>query len=227
MNFTSTAVPTQMLEDARTIAGAFGSPAEIDADALASGELGDIRQGEQRVVWKDARVRIVMDAGSRAVEISQSDSSFPMVAVGPNGETLPSAASFHDIADVVNDFAAHLSEVAKRAGISSQAERAREREAARPRPYTEEEARAMFLDHVRGVIKYWAQLDTSRSIEERISGAVFSTLVALDGEAMELPGYEVRPLNDAGNTAWAKANGMNWYDEGCDIGGSLHDQLHT
>jgi hypothetical protein len=68
-----------------------------------------------------------------------------------------------------------------------------------------------YLLHVRGIINYWAKEGTSpQAIAE---GVAFSMLVALDGEALGLSPFAVRPINTRGK-------------EGADIAGGLHEELH-
>lgn len=223
--FASTPIPPQLIADCRTIVQAFGTKADIDQNALRDGHLGEMRPDEDRYTWRDERFRVVCDASSLAVEIADCEGIFPLVAVGPEGNPEPSAALFHDMTDFVADCASHMREVASRAFTANDEQKDTEREKARPREYTADEVQESFLAHLREVISCWANLEGEHSVEDRVSGAVFSTLVTLDGGSGDQPGYTVSPSTDPGNVAWARANGMNWYAEGCDIGGGLHELL--
>jgi hypothetical protein len=71
-----------------------------------------------------------------------------------------------------------------------------------------------FLDHCRDLAEYWANHpDPGRTVEERCLNTVFSVLVAIDGEAADLPGYTLRPLSDTGV-------------EGPNIAGDLHNHFY-
>lgn len=72
--------------------------------------------------------------------------------------------------------------------------------------------RSQFLDHCRGLAKYWAELP-NKTPEERCSGVAFSILVALDGEAIAVGPFSVRPIV-AG-------------EEGENIAGAMHDLFFT
>lgn len=109
----------------------------------------------------------------------------------------------------------------------------------KPREYTEEEIRKQFLDHLRGLIDYWADLATPDpndsdkkviSLRNAVSGVVFSTLVTLDG-GTDLPGFVVAPCPHEDDKDYHKEKGENWYPENheidvkCDISGCLHELL--
>jgi len=102
-----------------------------------------------------------------------------------------------------------------------------------PRAYTKEEVRERFLNHVRGVVKYWSDLP-GKTKEEAVAGAAFSILVGLDGEAGFMPGFAVIPSPHPDDQKFHESRGENWYPdfkvcddcgEICDIAGNLHDLL--
>ena len=87
----------------------------------------------------------------------------------------------------------------------------------------EERLRNEFLDHVELMCKYWHELEPRQvpegedDVKWRIEGVAFSILVALDGGAGGLPGYEVKPLTNEFGDEWTE-------DEPApDIGGYLHE----
>lgn len=83
------------------------------------------------------------------------------------------------------------------------------------RELTTDEARDQLVAHVRDMIAYWeAQPGSSRS---QLEGLAFSILVILDGETM-LPGFKV---------ACCAEHGENWFPDGVDLAGSLHERLFT
>ena len=55
---------------------------------------------------------------------------------------------------------------------------------------TQDEARHELVEHLIGVVNFWTNETRAKTDEERCSGTVFSSLVALDGGA-GVPGYEL------------------------------------
>lgn len=108
----------------------------------------------------------------------------------------------------------------------------------KPRVYTKEEVRKMFLDHVRDLVRYWSRTPLpvgtpgETDVERRVSGVAFSILSTLDGCSMVLPGFVVAPCPNAENKQYHKDEGSNWFPENhksrikCDIGGGLHEHFH-
>jgi hypothetical protein len=106
-----------------------------------------------------------------------------------------------------------------------------------PREYTKAECREMFLDHVREVVRYWSDPSNSpnRTAEERIAGAAFSILVAIDGEAGALPAFLLVPFPHKDDRKFCRERGDNWWPEAppeaeaADIiaGDLLHDGFFT
>lgn len=97
-----------------------------------------------------------------------------------------------------------------------------------PRQYTMEEMRSQFLSYVRNMILYWHKEECSRI--HALEGLAFSILVALDGEAADLPAFAVLPRSTIEDQKYFRENGQNWYpvfqiDNQYDIAGSLHDHL--
>lgn len=98
-----------------------------------------------------------------------------------------------------------------------------------PREYTTDEVREKFLAHLRAMVKYWATVpvtDGTRTVEDRISGAVFSTLVALDGGCLDIPGFKVIPTPHKDDKEYQRKRGSNWYPDTGDIGGCLHELFY-
>lgn len=92
------------------------------------------------------------------------------------------------------------------------------------REYTEQECRDMLLDHIWHMIRYWKTTETDR---DRMEGLAFSILVALDGEAADLPKFIVAPDPRPDDKAYCQGRGVNWWPENCDLGSSLHDLFHS
>lgn len=99
------------------------------------------------------------------------------------------------------------------------------------RQMTEKEVREKLLKQLRIDARYWANLE-GRTCLEKVEGAIFSTLVALDGEAGDLPAFIVAPNPHPDDRDFLKNEGKNWYPENhkskiaCNIGGSLHDNFY-
>jgi len=100
---------------------------------------------------------------------------------------------------------------------------------AEPRQWTADEIQDKFVRYLKDIASYWANLDADKTILERVEGAIFSTLVTLDGESAGLPGFIVAPLGDKSDISFYKERDENWYpvNDGSkikgDIGGSLHE----
>lgn len=99
-----------------------------------------------------------------------------------------------------------------------------------PREYTEAEVRERFLDYVRAISRYWADLP-NQTAQERCDGVAFSIMVALDGETLGLPGFTVSPRPHADDRKFHEERGENWFPgpnpyDVCDIGGSLHELFY-
>ena len=107
------------------------------------------------------------------------------------------------------------------------------------REWTPEEVRSHFIEHVRVMIKYWADvkehMGETYSDEDRISGFAHSLLAAIDGCA-EMPGFALAPkfllvpLPCDSDREYHESVGENYYpvnnDVNCDIAGSLHELLY-
>jgi len=99
------------------------------------------------------------------------------------------------------------------------------------RELTTEEVRKRFLENVVQSVRYW-QGQTDQSVEARIEGVAFSILVALDGEAGDLPKFAVMPEPHPSEMDRDIANGDNYFpslsrDGAGDIAGGLHDRFHA
>lgn len=96
------------------------------------------------------------------------------------------------------------------------------------RPYTEDEMQKMFLDHLRTNVRYWinAVKRGEATMEEAVQGAVFSTLVVLDGEAADLPAMDLIPSPHPDDKQYYIDNDEDYFPEGVNISdGSLHDRF--
>lgn len=93
------------------------------------------------------------------------------------------------------------------------------------RAYTADEVQTMFLDHVRGIAKYWATVP-NQTVEERTAGCAFSLLVLLDGESAALPGFTVTPNPHPDDQAYHTSIGEPYFPSDVDIAGTLHERFH-
>jgi hypothetical protein len=92
------------------------------------------------------------------------------------------------------------------------------------RELTEEECRKQFLDQVRTYIDHWSHKNTS--VEDKLKGLAFSIMVILDG-GTNLPGFAVIPYPHEDDRQFCIDNNINWWPDGVDISGSLHEELGT
>lgn len=98
------------------------------------------------------------------------------------------------------------------------------------RELTKEEVRDIFLQHVRDSIDYWEKLP-NKTLHERMEGAVFSILVAIDGEDGELPAFHLIPFPHSDEKQYCIDRGENYYppskveDGAMDIAGDLHHNI--
>ena len=96
------------------------------------------------------------------------------------------------------------------------------------RELNEDEVRENFLDNCYQIINYWENVDAI-SIHDRLFGVVFSILVSLDGESVNLPRFIVAPNPHPDYKEYNQIINKNWYPQNykrivdCDIGGLLHD----
>jgi hypothetical protein len=90
------------------------------------------------------------------------------------------------------------------------------------RPLTEEEVRQRFLDNVRALVQHW---ERNPKVEDRCSGVAFSILALLDG-CSGFPACKVIPSPHESDKEFNESNGDNWFPEGVDIAGSLHEEFY-
>lgn len=97
--------------------------------------------------------------------------------------------------------------------------------------YTTDEVREKVLNHIRGMVKYWAGIEKD-NVEEQLDGLAFSILTMLDGCSMDLPGFIVAPYPHESDKEYAIDCGKKYYPQNLDIpvkgdiAGSLHDHFH-
>jgi hypothetical protein len=96
-----------------------------------------------------------------------------------------------------------------------------------PRPYTPEEQREMFLDHLKAMARYWAgaNLPCNNTLLERLEGFAFSVCSMLDG-CSELPAFDVTPCPHPTDKNFHIENGENWWVP-VPLPGMLHEMFHA
>jgi hypothetical protein len=98
----------------------------------------------------------------------------------------------------------------------------------KPREYTMEEVREIFLNHVNNMVHFWNDQDEGNQLD-RLNGLAFSILAALDGASMAVPYFIVAPNAYSGDKNYHKERGENWFPPNddakvrCSISGCLHE----
>lgn len=101
-----------------------------------------------------------------------------------------------------------------------------------PRPITPDEGRAEFFAVMAAIFKYWRDLPTDQlhpsdagesEIHTRMSGFLFSLLVALDGGNAALPAFDIVPAAHPADEAYCKQQGENWWVPQSICTTSLHE----
>jgi len=87
---------------------------------------------------------------------------------------------------------------------------------AKPREMTLEECRKKFLEHLDGIAKYCAEESHVPTVLDKIHLAIFSVLVAIDGES-GMPPFELRPMPHEDDREFCRKNGENWWPSKVDI----------
>jgi hypothetical protein len=90
-------------------------------------------------------------------------------------------------------------------------------------PLTPFEARQRLFQHLAAMVAYWRDLPEAQllagnpdgdPIQERLTGFLFSTLVAIDGGSA-LPGFDLMPRDDSGE----------WPSTSINVGVELHAEM--
>lgn len=93
-----------------------------------------------------------------------------------------------------------------------------------PRAYTEDEIRDQLLDHINYLVKYWngegnSNVDPLSSSRYKLEGLAFSICSALDSS------FLVARNPHPEDREYCESCGENWYPEGVDIAGCLHELI--
>jgi len=97
----------------------------------------------------------------------------------------------------------------------------------KPKPYTPEEARKMFLDQLRSTKEYWLKV-SGQTEGERMDGLIFSILVMLDGGTIGMPAMDIRLCPHKNDKAYHISKGEQWFKPGQLINDcQLHEQWYS
>jgi hypothetical protein len=98
------------------------------------------------------------------------------------------------------------------------------------REKTMEEVKEEFLNHIRGMVDYWNEIQKDTT-KEKLNGLAFSILTMLDGYS-SMPSFIVAPLPHEDDKEYNIENEEDYYPENhnsdvkCDIAGSLHELFY-
>ena len=81
------------------------------------------------------------------------------------------------------------------------------------REYTKKEVRDKVLKHMKHLAKYWADQKGKTDLE-KIEGAMFSTLVILDGGCSDIPGFDVVCRPHPSDKEYHQNEGIDWFPDG-------------
>lgn len=101
------------------------------------------------------------------------------------------------------------------------------------KPYTDDEIRELFLQHIRGLIEYWGQIHPLDG-KQAASGIAHSICVAIAGNSMNLPGFRLVPMGTEEDNEYRAENGERPWpvvppeiaDTLPDGGAYLHEMLY-
>ncbi len=95
------------------------------------------------------------------------------------------------------------------------------------RAWTAEEVKEQFLDHLRGLVPYWAKVE-GRTVEEKLSGLLHSVLCIFDGVTADLPSMNISLAPHEDDKAFCIDEGENWYESDMvfNDGGYLHEEWY-
>ena len=95
-----------------------------------------------------------------------------------------------------------------------------------PRAWTADETAERLVEKMVHMGQYWATNPNCGTMEERVSGAMFSALSNLDGGGLNLPAFDLVPAPHEDDKEWYIERGENYYDPDALISVSLHERYH-
>ena len=94
----------------------------------------------------------------------------------------------------------------------------------KPVAYATEEARDMYLSHMRMLVDYWSKESYGKTERERMEGLVFSILVMLDGGSSSLPAVDISLSPHESDKEFLTSIGEKHFEDGMIINDcQLHD----
>ena len=94
-----------------------------------------------------------------------------------------------------------------------------------PRAFTAEEVTEKILEHIRTMVKYWAEIP-GQNIKSRCDGVAFSILAMLDGASLELPAITLKLDPHESDKDFCINQGENWFEAGMEIAEPLHELFY-
>lgn len=95
-----------------------------------------------------------------------------------------------------------------------------------PRAWTADEVAEKIVKQAVHTAEYWSTNPNGGTMEERVSGAVFSFLSVFDGSSMDLPGIDFVPHPHADDKAYHIERGENYYDPETRVAVALQELYH-
>jgi hypothetical protein len=95
-----------------------------------------------------------------------------------------------------------------------------------PRAKTPDELRDEILNHMRSIATYWSEISGPKTTQERIEGALFSTLAMLDGCSLGICAFDLVAQPHPEDKDFHIAEGENWVEPGTVISDMLHEHWH-
>lgn len=94
-----------------------------------------------------------------------------------------------------------------------------------PRALTADECRDRFIEHVWSLVRYCESETRHPDVREKLELLAFSILAAIDG-AGNIPAFDLIPSPHVSDAEFHRSRGENWWPEGVDIAGALHELFH-
>lgn len=81
------------------------------------------------------------------------------------------------------------------------------------KPYTEEEAREIFLSSIRGLCSYWVGVER-RNTAEKLEGLAFSILNIFDGTSASMPALDIVVRPHPEDKDFRISEGDDYFEDG-------------
>jgi hypothetical protein len=96
----------------------------------------------------------------------------------------------------------------------------------KPKAYTPEEVREMFLDQLRATKEYWLNETRAETESERMDGLVFSILNIIDGSTVGLPSFDLIPSPHEGDKDYLTSIGEKHFTKEVINNCQLHEHWY-